>query len=531
MTISAATTGAAEARPDPYDQAPYESFPFDFSEPQRLNAIGRLFGMTPSAAETCRMLELGCASGGNIVPLAVRYPGARFVGVDRSAVHIAHAQALAEAVDARNAVFHRMSIADIGADFGTFDVIVCHGVLSWVPPAVRESIFRVIRQCLSPQGIALVSYNTLPGWHQVRAIRDMLLYHTARFGTPEEKDAQGMALLRFVLDAIPPVLTSYREIVQNEINVLSAQHTSYVLHDHLEETNQPFYLHEVAAMAGAAGLDYLGDTALEVMFARNFPEPVAKVLASADDAVRTEQYMDFIANRRFRTSLFCRRSVTLKRNIDSGRIVDFHLGSRMAPVDPGLFDLTMDKTEKFTTPNGVEISTTNRYATALFVEIAGLGGRVVSAESLIRDAARRLPNDAAAADRIRTELVTIGLRLVFGGVLSLNSEPSAFAATVSAKPVAFPVAREVAKKSDWAPNLNHRKVNLGPGERVLLVACDGTRDLAQLRGVVADAVARGELNLSVDGGPAPDSARAGKAIEEWVGNVLANLARSGMLVG
>ena len=319
--------------------------------------------------------------------------------------------------------------------------------------------------------------------------------------------------------------------MQSEINLLATQRTSYMLHDHMEDENQAFYLHEVAALARASGLDYLGDTALEVMYAQNFPEPVAKVLATADDAVRTEQYMDFIANRRFRTSLFCRRGVSLRRNVDSARIVDFHIGSRLSPVDPGSFDLTVDRAEKFTTPNGIEVSTANRYATALFVEIAGLAGRVESAQSLIRDAARHLPNDATAADRIKSELVSIGLRLVFTGVLSLHSEASTHAAAVSARPVAFPVAREVAKKNDWAPSLNHRRVNLGVGERVLLVACDGTRDLAQLRGVVADAVGRGELNLSVDGGPAPDSVRAGRAIEEWVGNVLANLAGAGLLVG
>ena len=528
MEVSA--DSATAAQPDPYDVVPYQSYPFDFSEPQRLHAIGRLFGMTPPAVDASRVLELGCAGGGNILPLAMRYPGAHFVGVDRSGVQIDQAKALAGTLKARNIVFHRMSISDIPADFGTFDFIICHGVLSWVPPPVRESIFRVIAKCLSPQGIALVSYNTLPGWHMARAVRDMLLYHTARFATPQEKVDQSMSLLRFVLDAIPAPLPAYREIVQAEINVLSSQSNLYILHDHLEEHNQAFYLHEIATMARETGLDYLGDTALEVMYAQNFPESVAKVLATADDPVRTEQYMDFITNRRFRTSLFCRRGVKLRRDIDAWRIFDFCLGSRLLPVDPPTVDLTTDTRIVFKYASGVEIVATNRYAAALLVEIGSLGARAVHANTLIRNAAQRLAGDLAAADLVKAELVNIGLRLVFTGVLSLHSEETTFAPAVSARPVAFPVAREIARNNIWAPCLNHRWVNLGPAERVLLVACDGSRDIVQLYATMADSVARGELALAIDGNPAADSGKVDKGIQEWVNGVLAHLAGLGMFV-
>ena len=44
----------------------------------------------------CRVLELGCASGTNLLPMAVEFPDAEFVGVDLGAEQIAQ---MASAVD------------------------------------------------------------------------------------------------------------------------------------------------------------------------------------------------------------------------------------------------------------------------------------------------------------------------------------------------------------------------------------------------------------------------------------------------
>src|SRR5262245_3361627 len=71
-----------------YEALPYPSMPFAYTQPARLAALTQLFGLTAPDASEAHVLELGCASGGNIIPLAVRYPRARFVGVDLSQRHI-----------------------------------------------------------------------------------------------------------------------------------------------------------------------------------------------------------------------------------------------------------------------------------------------------------------------------------------------------------------------------------------------------------------------------------------------------------
>src|SRR5215831_1986601 len=69
---------------DEYDQLPYPSMPFAYTQPARLAALTALFGVEAPAADTAHVLELGCASGGNIIPLAARFPNASFLGIDLS---------------------------------------------------------------------------------------------------------------------------------------------------------------------------------------------------------------------------------------------------------------------------------------------------------------------------------------------------------------------------------------------------------------------------------------------------------------
>ncbi len=63
----------AEAAND-YDLLPYPSMPITHTQPAHLAALARLFGAEAPSVERARVLELGCAAGGNIIPLAARFP-------------------------------------------------------------------------------------------------------------------------------------------------------------------------------------------------------------------------------------------------------------------------------------------------------------------------------------------------------------------------------------------------------------------------------------------------------------------------
>ena len=67
-----------------YDEVPYGFQAFSQSHPDRLATVGRLFGMVPVPVDRCCLLELGCASGGNLIPMAYHLPQSEFVGVEIS---------------------------------------------------------------------------------------------------------------------------------------------------------------------------------------------------------------------------------------------------------------------------------------------------------------------------------------------------------------------------------------------------------------------------------------------------------------
>ena len=64
-------------------------------------------------------------------------------------------------------------------------------------------------------------------------------------------------------------------------------------------------------------LQYLSDCTISTMYLGNMPPKVAEKLQSINDIVRTEQYMDFITNRRFRSTLLCHSSAKLNRSINN----------------------------------------------------------------------------------------------------------------------------------------------------------------------------------------------------------------------
>src|SRR5438094_55973 len=137
-----------------YDQVPYPSFAFPFTHPSRLAALARLAGLDAPPLEQCRVLELGCARGGNVIPMAAQLPHARFLGIDLSPVQIDAANQTIRALGLANIELRRMDILDVTATTGEFDYIIAHGVWSWVPPVVREKILAILAQNLAPDGIA-----------------------------------------------------------------------------------------------------------------------------------------------------------------------------------------------------------------------------------------------------------------------------------------------------------------------------------------------------------------------------------------
>src|SRR5450432_2947007 len=286
------------AEANAYDEVPYRSFPYPQSHPARMATIATLFGLRPASVKTARVLELGCCTGGNIIPMAEQLPDAQFIGVDASAIQVREGQAAIDSLGMSNIKLLHKDILDITKDFGEFDYIIAHGVYSWVPPLVQQKILQICKQNLAPTGIAYISYNTLPGWRMRGIIRDIMLYRARNLTSPTERLNRSRDLIQFLAQSVSEENNPYGVLLRKELELLNCKNDQYLLHDHLEVFNEPVYFSEFASRATEVGLQYLGEAEFAWMCSKNLPQKVQTVLnAISSDVVETEQYMDFLRNR------------------------------------------------------------------------------------------------------------------------------------------------------------------------------------------------------------------------------------------
>ena len=117
-----------------YDAVPYRHGAVSDSHPARIGAIARLLGIPAAPPDRCRVLELGCGEGMNLLPLAERFPKSEFTGVDFSAKQIATAEAARAACGIGNARFTCADLRTWKHEGGAFDYIIAHS-LSRTPHA------------------------------------------------------------------------------------------------------------------------------------------------------------------------------------------------------------------------------------------------------------------------------------------------------------------------------------------------------------------------------------------------------------
>src|SRR5574341_65566 len=340
-----------------YDAIPYPTSPFRQTRPERLSAIAKLFGLESPPAEKCRVLELGCSMGGNLLAMAQDHPGSRYLGIDASSRQIAEGWKTIDALGLKNIQLKHVDILDIGDDIGEFDYIVSHGVFSWVPATVQNKMLEICQRSLAPNGVAYISYNTYPGWHIRGVVRDMMFYRSAHFADPQTSLAQAKAMVEFVAQASRGADTPYQRLLQSELKHIGQMEDYYLQHEHLEEHNQPLYFHEFARRLAVNGLQYLGDADFSTMVSSNFSPEVAKTLQElgAHDIVQMEQYMDFVRCRYFRKTLICRSGVRLNRTLTPAVVKELLLASEAAPAAKE-WSLDPAQVVAFESPGGYKIS-------------------------------------------------------------------------------------------------------------------------------------------------------------------------------
>jgi methyltransferase-like protein/cyclopropane fatty-acyl-phospholipid synthase-like methyltransferase len=538
--MAAPTTVAPAANPNSYDEVPYESHPFAQTHPSRLFTVGTLFGMRPTPVQRCRVLELGCAGGGNLIPMADMLPDAEFVGIDLSDRQIQDGQAVVKEFGLKNLTLKTASIMDVDDSYGMFDYIICHGVFSWVPESVQDKVYSICQKQLTPNGIAYISYNTYPGWHLRGMIRDMMRYHSQRFNTPQLRTQQARALLDFLAQSVKQDGSAYAVLLKSELETLRHQADHYLYHEHLEENNQPLYFHQFADRAKAHGLKYLGEARVGTMVTGNFGPEIEKTLRMlATDQVQAEQYMDFLRNRMFRETLICLDRVQPNWAVNPESLRVLHVASPAKAVGADgqpLTDVVVNNedTVSYKSPSGMSMGTNRPLLKACMQVLAGNYPATLPFDQLRKQARELIGGDSADPKLIAedTQVIAIGLLNCYMGsdLVELHGVPISFTSQPGDRPTATPLARMQASKAPVVTNRRHEVVRLNDLDRHLVPLLDGKNDKAAIVEKLTAIAQSGALNVQKDGLTIYDAKEINTALTSVIDQAVANVARMALLV-
>jgi len=539
-----------------YDDGPYPRLTFPYTHPSHLAVIGRLLGLRPAAVDRCRVLEFGCAGGGNLVPMAYTVPQSRFVGVDLSARQIADARAMAAAVGLSNATFEQLDILQaaesLAERFGEFDYIIAHGLYSWVPDPVKDALLAACRRLLAPEGIAYVSYNCFPGCTQRDMLRRMCQYHGRRQSEPRQYAAETRRFLESLQRVLPMGDGVYRDTLREQAAGLAAESDVVLLHDDLERDNDPRFFHQFMAHAAGHRLQYLGDAHFGQMFGVGIAPAALEKIRAADDVLAFEQYLDFLYGRALRTTLLCRAEARVNRDLAPDGLKELWITSLAAPRSPERAKMENRQVEAndgkavtFRAPDCTLEVTTPIGRWAIY-ELHAAHPRPLRFDELLARVRARLPaDDSGEAPDDERQLAKMVIEWFAMRLVELHAFEPPLALAAGEQPVASAVARyqlaevwneaEAAEKADQEPlyvsNLFLRRVQLGPRDYPkILSRLDGEHDRESIVDAFAVPFEEGRAEMSVGGRPITDMKRIRQLLAEQIENCLTDFARNALLM-
>jgi SAM-dependent methyltransferase len=461
-----------------YETLPYPHYVHPLSDPARSAVLGRLFGRRPADPRQARVLELGCGSGSNLLTLAARFPGSRFLGLDFSGPDIAAAREVAAEAGLTNVEFQPADLLAWTPPGQQFDYVIAYGLFSWVPDEVKARTLELARACLAPQGIACFSYMTYPGCKQPEALRDLLRLRTEGLADAAEKLAAAQAVLGFLDGAYGPQKDRPQVAsLHAEVRRIRAKEPAFLLHDDLGGRRDPCYLLQFTGWAAEHGLQYLADSELHTMLVENLPlESARALLALKLDRLETEQFLDYVTNRSFRCSLLVGPEVPVSGRLYASALRELCLAPVLRPVAPAK---PGDPEAQFRAADGTSLTVRSAPLVA-FLRALGAGPDAFTPFADVLAAAETAtgrPFTPAERVQLDEDLLTLYGRRQ----LELSAVPWAPAGRVPERPALTPLNWVMARRRGMLVGVRQQSQPLAEAERRFCGLLDGSRTLAQLR--------------------------------------------------
>lgn len=451
---------------NPYDTVAYPSRAYAHTHPDRMAAMAILHGLAPAPVEHCRVLEVACGDGANLIPMAYAIPAGEFVGFDLAQLPIERGQERLRELGLRNIRLFQADLLEVGAELGRFDYIIAHGIYAWVPQPVRDRLLALASELLAADGIAFVSYNALPGSYLRIMLRDMMLYSTQDVDDAKERAAQGVQFLSYLRD-VRQEDDVYRKLLETQLAKIEKRDLAVTCHDELSDVYHPVYFSDFVAHARSHGLQYLSDAVLPPPPDPSYNSEIQSALESAacGDDVRKEQLLDFARMRLYRETLLCRADRVVKRGFAAEYFRRLFFASHATAArgeTPG--------SRVFALPGGMRMESNHPSVTALLTTLGSVWPCALGfdeLEALIAESGFVLEAGGAA----------FLIRLAIAKMIELHAWKAPVAQILTERPKASAICRQEARAQQFATSLQHEAVNLeDPKVRALLRLLDGTRD-------------------------------------------------------
>ncbi|MGB6690804.1 MAG: class I SAM-dependent methyltransferase [Terracidiphilus sp.] len=455
---------------NPHDAVPYPALAFSNTHPERLAAMAILHGLEPAPVERCRVLEVACNEGANLIPMAYAIPGSEFVGFDLARQPVERARQRIGELGLQNIRIFASDLMEVGADLGQFDYIIAHGVYSWVPEPVRDRLLALCRELLMPQGIAFLSYNALPGGYVRSMIREMMRFMMNGTENVDHQVGVALGLVYFLLDGRPED-DPYRRMIEQHLQRMGDRNLNATFHDELCDVNDAVRFIEFAEHARRHGLQYLCEAKLpppsDPGYRPQIREAIEKV--APGDIFRQEQMLDFARARKYRETLLCRADCEVRRDLSAERFRKL-LFSSPASSAPG----KEAGTTIFNLPGGATMESNHPGAVAIMRELERAWPRALRWEEIE-------PRIDGCGFQLNADGAALLLRLSAGEFIEMHGWRAELPRAISARPRASRCSVREAASSGQATNLFHSIVRFDdPIARKLFMLLDGTRSRNEL---------------------------------------------------
>lgn len=513
---TAATTASGATTPE--IQYSYGSYPE--STPQRMHTLARIFGCNAIDYKSASVLELGCAQGNNIIPLAVKYPQASFVGVDISSAQVAIGQKIITDLGLTNIQLECRNITEIDSEFGKFSYLIANDVFSAVGDEVRQKIFSIVKQNTVADGLAYISYKVLPGWNFTKILRELMLFNVRKENDVKKRLEQAKKVLKLFGERLKGHNHYYANFVQMEVNNILQLSDGRLSLEYLGKISNPMYVFEFLQQASKHELVYLSDALIYNNHFRNsipFSREEIEQVLHANNYTEMMQYSDFLLNRQYRRTILCHAEQKINRQVMPDTMQNMHVRAfgKITINNMTVAGISAHGDNSYNNQQNTEQHEVDEKFIKIAEELNRQKGNTISYQNLFKQSIKDI-TERPIFDKLL-------LRLYHDGYVDVSSEVGLYTTKVSAKPVATKLARYYAAHFDFVITQLHETTKLTLIERFVLQRLDGTKSLDN---VAAELLQAAKANPSRFKETIKDS-----NVEQFCRDAVEKLASTANLVG